>query len=247
MEQAAVTDEDGRERVAETYMLHDQTRIGPTVPEKWPGCYANFAEMADAEYVPFLNVRQVSETSGAVTNITTKSKIAWPFAVENLGIAWIFPTPYNAGLANNYEAAAKAFKEILPDHSFLQFQINEDVRLTIKPSMTTPGYGPYGAAAYTSWTNHGYADTITSGVPSLGNRWTWIGQALKIPNNNTVAARLYFDEYGKMILRRLELPPLDFKEGDDWEGQPTTPNQAAIELTLGGQRYVMKRSEYFPS
>lgn len=240
-----MTAPEGAKRVKETWITHDGTRIGLDVDPKWPACYQNFGEMADADSVPFLNVRQTSECNGSITNISTKSKIAWPFEAENIGLYWHFPTPYNAGLANNYEAAAKAFKEILPHHSHLEFWISEDLRLNIKASILSAGYGPYGSMSYQSWTNHGYADTITSGVPSLGNRFQWLGRPLYIPNDTPISAKLVFDDYGKKILRRLELPPLDFKEGDDAVNEVTTHNQAAIELTLGGRRFVMRRAEYF--
>lgn len=237
--------EDARQ-VHETIMLYDTFRISEEVTAPIQGV-TSFAAIAALDYVPFLNARQEAEVGSAYTNIPSKDKMAWPFLVESIGVRFKMPTPYLSDLSPNGMAMAKAFEEILPDESWFEFYIRDDMRLKAKPSMLPPGYGPTGAGTYIAWFNASYAADVTMGTPSLGNRFRFIGDTLNVPDGCPIAGKLYFSQYARtVILPRMTLWDLDLFEGNEPGTQvETTHNQALIEVTLRGTRFVQQRGELF--
>jgi hypothetical protein len=239
---------DTARQARQTWIIYDTCRIGSLVPNSFPKGYANPAMVAADDHVPFLDVRQSSEVGKAYTNITSKSKLPWPFDLESIGVRFVYPNPYNSGIVVNADAAAKAWQEILPDHSWIEFGIREDTWLINKCSMTPPGYGPSGMAMYTNWQNNSFVSVEGQGNQAFGNRFRWIEGTIRIPADTPIWAKIYFSEYAKQqILNRIQLLPLDFKEGEDASGEDTTPNELSIEVTLRGVRRIQQVGEYFAS
>lgn len=243
-----MTAPENAKQVHQTSILYDTCRIGELVPDNFPKGYTTLAAMAADDHVPFLDVRQSSEVGKSYTNITSKSKLPWPFYLESVGIRFFYPNPYNAGIVANADAAAKAFEEILPEHSWFEFGIREDTWLIEKCSLLPPGYGPSGMAGYVNWQNNSFVSVESQGVAAFGNRFKFINGVIPIPADTPIWGKLYFSQYAKtQILQRLQLLPLDFHEGEDASGEDTTPNELSITVTLRGTRAIQQAGEYFAS
>lgn len=234
-------------QVHETWMTYDKFRIGMAVTQAVQGV-ANFPAIAQMDYVPFLNARQVGEVGSAYTNIASKDKTSFPFQLESIGMRFTYPDPYLNDLSPSAQAMSKVWKEIIPDHSWFEFSIREDTRLIAKPTMLPPGYGLVGAISDQQWLNNSFASSLEMGVASLGNRFKFMGDFLSIPEGTAIAGRLYFSPYAKYLLNRMSVWDLDLKDGADQTGgmpEATTYNEAAIEVTLRGTRFVQQRGEIY--
>lgn len=229
-----------RMNVLEDWEMYDCVRIGPEVPDKWPGGFRTFTELANAEEVGFLNIRNSSEVGRAYTNIASKDKLPWPFAVTSMGLRFIYPDP---NVASDHEAsiaASKMFTVVIPEHAYFTFRTNEDDRTILKPAMMPSGHGMVGALQSSRPGNDTFNSIITNGIADGRNRWLWtIKDGIKLPKDTPLAGKLNFSEYAKsMLLQMATINPLDF------DGATTFSNECIIELTLRGKRQVQQRGDY---
>ena len=87
-------------------------------------------------------------------------------------------------------------------------------------------------------TSGSYSLIGSSGFPSWNNRYQFTGNMLEIPKGTPWKAVLAFSNYGKQLLRALgNVEPLEINEA-------TLPNEALIEMSARGLRYVQQRGEY---
>jgi hypothetical protein len=229
--------------VRESWILYDTVRIREDIgdePNSQQLGYPSFVALQAAQEVPFLNIRNSSIAGQQYCNLDKTDSLAWAFSAESIGVEFFYPTPYNSQIAVSADAAAKMFCEVLPAHTVLIFSIRQDDRLIIRPAMCPPGYGFYGNTSYLSSFNHQFAMIGSMGTPHMSNRFQWTGEALEIPRDTPIKARLIFSPYGKRILAALPLNPVDFNEGPAGEME----NEAQIVVTIRGKREVQQRGEY---
>lgn len=233
----------GFKNVMENFPIYDTVLIGLTSEQaaKYPGGYQNFTEMADAEEIPFLNVRNSSEVGGSYTNITSKDKLPWLYYLDSFGFRFLYPDP-NVDAASEHTgimAASKYFQTVVCEHGYFEFSIREDVRLRSKPMLLPAGFGASGFISGNQTQNSWFSTLITNGLAQIKNRWRNTQSAMEIPRDTPVKGSLRFSEYGKSLLRKMgNVAGLDF--GDETPFQ----NIAMIELTLIGVRGVQQRGEY---
>lgn len=230
---------EGTKQVRETWMLYDTVRIGPALESKDHGWFQNFTQLAAADSVNFLNVRNSSDVGAFYTNITSKDKLPWPFVLESIGIRFGYPDPNIPPPGTAQAAASKLFQELIPEHAHLDFFIREDMRLRLKPHMMPAGYGTVGLGVLIP--SASYVGVLENGNVNLGNRFQWLTE-LNIPDDTPVKAELRFSEYAKALLTAwATVNPLDGPQGEELN------NEAFIELSLRGQRWVQQRGEYYAS
>lgn len=236
---------EGAKQVHEDVELYDVCRIGPAVEEKYPGGHPDFISLAGPEHIPFLNIRNSSEAGLAYTNITSKDKIPFPLVIESLGIEFTYPDPNMSLIFSGDMSGSKMFCKVLPQHAYLKFIVREDTILILKPKMAPSGHSVTGNSTFFRFDM--YDSNLHFGFPAGGNRWKWTGEPLKLPNDTPIRAELYFAPYGKQLLKALGAPAdLDFHESElNPEGR--FPNEAQIEITLRGRRWIQQRGEYFAS
>ena len=228
-------------QVAEDWILYDTMRIGAkAVLEKYPGAVADWAGLAGLEGVSFFNERNVSNAGKAYTNVTSESKIPWPFKVESIGCEFHCPNPAAAS-SPQLGAVSKIFGGLVSDHSWFDFYLREDIRLTLKPKMAAPGYGLVGFAeaqlAIPTTTNE------TFGLQNAGNRFRWTEAPLDIPVDTPIRVDLAFHDYARNILIGLAA------EGLTAQLHTVTESllDAQIRFSLRGKRFVQQRGELFSS
>ena len=229
--------------VRESWMIYDTVLIGLDDEQsaKYPGGFTSFTAMSQQDEIPFLNIRNSSEAGMAYTNISSKDKTPWPFYLDSFGMRFIYPTPNINGASEHSAviAGSKIFETEILDHCYFQFQIREDVRLTIKPAMMQPGFGPQGFMVGNFAQNSLFMSNITNGQPNMNNRWRNVGYTMNIPRDTPIKGLLRFSEYGKALLRQLgNVAEFDFADEDTFQAL------ARIELTLCGKREVQQRGEY---
>ena len=236
---------EGAKQVHENTMLYDTCRIGTLVPEKYPGGHQDFISLATPEHIPFLNVRNSSEAGLAYTNVTSKDKIPYPMVIESIGFKFHYPDPNMSLIFSGDMSATKHFQMTLPQHAYFKFIVREDTVLILKPTMAPPGYGHTGQFGF--YRVDMASAELNSGLPLLGNRWKWTGKALHLPDDTPIRAELYFSPYGKKLLEAMgSVYDLDFHESEpNPEGR--FPNEAHIEISLRGKRWIQQRGEYFAS
>ena len=231
-----------RRNVQEDWEMYDTVRIGPDVPDKWPGGFRTLTELASAEEIGFLNVRNATQVGQAYTNITGASgKLAWSYNVSSLGMRFIYPDPNVADDHAGNIAASKVFCVILPEHAHFTFTTNQDDRNILKPIMMPSGHGTMGMLQSSRPGSDTYNSIYNSGIPDGRNRWLWtIKGGMRLPKDTEVKGLLRFSEYGKKLLNALAtVNPLDFG------GPEPFPNECLIEVTLRGKRDVQQRGDYY--
>lgn len=226
-------------RVREDWIMYDTQRIGAHAKlEKYPGAVIDWAALATLESVSFFNERNVSTSGKAYTNVTSESKIPWPFEIESIGCDFHCPSPSEAA-PKALNMVAKIFAGLVADHAWFDFYVREDIRLTLKPKMAPPGYG------LTGYGDFGNAippmSSYNSGLENSGNRFRWTEKPLSIPADTPIRVELHFQDYARNVLINM---------GD--QGLLTVINQegssyldAQIRFSLRGKRYVQQRGEYF--
>lgn len=239
----------GAMQVQETWMRFDNFLISSLItnPNKVNGA-SSFANLAAMEEVGFFNVRTRSEVGGEYTNIENKNGVEFPMYVESVGIRFVCPSPLLTDLSPSGMAVAKMFCETIPEHSYIEFGVNQDVKLMLKPHMMPAGYGPQGMASYQQWLNASFMSVEAAGACVLGNRFQMIGDAIAVPANTPIFARLRFGPYAKLLLARMTLWDLDMLEGADLpSSDATTAAMASIEMSIRCVRLVQQRGELFAS
>ncbi len=232
---SAETKQQQYENVIETWQIYDTVRIGTHINNSLQG-FQSLSAMADAEDVPFLNVRNSSEAGLTYTNIASKDKVPWAFWLESIGMRFVYPDPnLNASSEHSaVRAASKIFAQYLPEHAYFQFSIREDIIITVKPHMMPAGFGPTGVV---NGDQTAFQSVMTSGQPWMKNRWIFTGKPIPIPRDTPIKGVLKFSDFGKKMLREMgEVAALDFTN--------SFSNEAFIELTLRGKRGVQQRGEY---
>jgi len=226
--------------VGEFWPIYDRCLIGPSVDPKYPGGFQSFTEMAQADEIPFLNIRNSSEAGKTNTNITSKDKIPWRFDLNSIGIRFVFPDPnaFAASEHNGLTTASKWFMQYLPEYAVFDFKIREDIRLTALASHLPAGHGPTGSFEVNTGGNRFFGSIINNGEAVMNNRWKFFDN-IAIPRDTPISGTLRFDDYGKDLLRQIDEVP-----GIDFGGEQPFANRCFIELTLRGARWVQQRGEY---
>ena len=195
----------------ETWIVFDTAKIfkGATRP---PAEFDSFTTLALQESIQFISARTASDVGKAYCNITSRDSLQKPFWLESMGIRFHYPNPVRlrgTGVADI--AAAKLFMEELPNHCYLTFQTEEDVRAWLKPIMAPPGYGNYGSYQLGVAAGTAFCQGVeTSGMPLAQNRFVFLG-GLEIPSSTKITIQLYFSDHGKAILNKLaDVPGYDF-------------------------------------
>lgn len=226
--------------VIETWQIYDCVRIGKNVPSKYPGGFNSFVQMALADEIPFLNIRNSSEAGLAYTNVSSKDKLPWPFWLESIGLRFLYPdpeSPANPAPLLGDNVMGKMFQQVIQEHAYFQFQIREDTIVTLKPAHMPAGMGPSGyISSIGGITSMG--TVITQGQANMGNRWKFQGKPLNIPRDTPIKGILKFSDTGKQLLTAMGAP------GEIPFGAAVWTNEAMIELTLRGKRGVQQRGEY---
>jgi len=237
----------GAQQVKERFPLYDTVRISEDLPEgKTIDGYDTFTTMAAQEEVPFLNVRNSSQVAKSYCNLTSTDKLAWPFELHTIGIEFIYPDPSLKFPPNSLTGdiyASYLFKRILPEHCHVEFWIREDKRLSAKVAHLCPGVGITGYNANLAQPL-ATQTTMTNGVPTAPNRWTFVGKPIMIPADTPIKGILKFSPFGKNLLNWLQNPGV---LGFDEEYADAINNEAQIRYHLGGYRFVQRRGEYYNS
>lgn len=228
--------------VRETYMIYDTIRIGTNVQDNYPGRLTSFSELATAESLPFFQTRSVNDGK-AYCNLTQKDSMSWPMKIESLGIKFTYPSP-NADSSSPYRArreSSKLFEMIILDHMYVDVIIREDTILTLKPMMMPTGYGVVGQESREDQNTAGtYSLIATNGLSSGNNRFKFVEKMLGIPRQTPWKAVLVISQQGKDILNDLgAVQPLEINNGAE------RANEALIEMSARGFRYVQRRGSYY--
>ena len=228
----------GFKNVEQDFVLWDTVCIGSDVPSNINGWFTSLTNMAASDVpVSFFNQRQEGEVGTCYTNMKKKTGLDWPAKFESLGMRFIYPDPVNVDMYDGDRAAAKMFREALPEHCSLGLFIGgaDDKILSLKPSFAPAGYGP---VANQSGPTESYCSTGTMGVSIAGNRWMWLKKALMLPKDISIEIRLQLTAKAKELLTAMnEVKPIVFENG-------TFVNWAAIEVTLRGTRDVQQTGEW---
>jgi hypothetical protein len=224
--------------VEQDFMLWDRVCIGADVPTNINGWYTSFAAMAASDVpISFFNQRQEGEVGTAYTNMKKKTGLDWPAKFDSMGIRFLYPDPVNVDMYDGDRAAAKIFREVLPEHLSLGLYIGgaDDKILSLLPAYAPGGYGP---VSNQSGPTASYASTGTMGVAIAGNRWLWLKKALMLPKDISIEVRFQLTTKGKQILALLNIPqPIEFLAG-------TFSNWAIMEVCLRGTRQVQQTGEW---
>lgn len=233
------------QNVEQNYEIYDTVLLGKGVDPKYPGGFQSYAQMAQADEVPFLNIRNSSEVSESYTNITSKDKLPWGFYMESIGIRFIVPTPENVLPDTSQQAAlqkAKIFMTAVMEHARFKFLVREDTLLTIKPAMIPAGIGAIGHEASVAGSAH--SNLITNGMAYVKNRFSYGRNPVAIPRDTPIKGSLKFSEIGKEMLTAMgEVGVLGFGLEAPLE-EINIKNTAMIELTLRGFRLIQQVGEY---
>lgn len=236
-------------QVAESWMRYDTFKISSliTQPTAVVGA-SSFAGLIALETIDFFNVRTRSEVGGEYTNIESKDGAEFPMYLESIGIRFVCPSPLLTDLTPDGAAMAKMWTEVIPEHSYVEFGVGQDTKLTLKPHMMPAGYGPQGMASWNQWLNASFVSVEAAGSCVLGNRFQMIQDTINIPAKTPVFAHLRFGSYAKFLLARMQLWDLDLQEGaEPGTTDETTPAMATIEMSIRCIRLVQQRGELFAS
>jgi len=228
----------GFKNVTQDFVLWDTICIGSDVPTNINGWYASLTAMANSDVpLSFFNQRQEGETGTAYTNMKKKTGLDWPVDFESIGARFIYPDPVNVDMYDGDRAAAKMFRETLPEHLSMGLYIGgaDDKILSLKPPFAPAGYGP---VSNQSGPTASYCSTGTMGESLAGNRFLWLKKALTLPKDISIEVRIGLTKKAKELLEAMnEVKPIEFENG-------TFVNWAAIEITLRGVRGIQQAGEW---
>lgn len=229
--------------VFENWPIYDEVLIGLTADQasKYPGGYQTFTEMANADEIPFLNIRNSSEVGTTYTNVTSKDKLPWLYYLDSFGMMANYPDPTVGGASEHSAimAAPKIFQNLVMEHAYFEFSIREDVRLRTKPVLMPAGFGVTGGMQANKTTNNFFSSLFQNGLSYIKNRWRNTQSAMEIPRDTPIKGVLRFSEIGKAGLRKL-----DTVQGYDFGDEEPFQNIVSIRLILNGVRGVQQRAEY---
>jgi hypothetical protein len=228
----------GFNNVIQDFVLWDTVCIGSDVPGQINGWFTSLTNMANSEVpISFFNQRQEGETGTSYTNMKKKTGLDWPANFQSIGMRFIYPDPVNVDMYDGDRAAAKMFREVLPEHTSLGLYIGgaDDKILSLKPPFAPPGFGP---VSNQSGPTASYCSTGTMGVSLAGNRFLWLSKALVLPKDISIEVRLSLSKKAKELLTAMnEVKPIEFENGK-------FVNWAAIEVTLRGTRGIQQAGEW---
>ena len=227
------------EKVGSNWIYFDKVLIGPGWQARGKGWFDSLTDMAKKDKVTFFNVRSGSKDGYAYTNMDSTDQIGRPFRLQSFGIRFIYPNPHMADQhVLNYNAS-KFFQTVLTEHCYMEFWIRDDQWFILNPDMAPDGFGPVGNLQ-NSPVAPASSDLITNGMPLGSNRFHWLDNGIRIPENAQIKLELTFSEYGKELLQEMDkIWPLD------GSGQEPFPNAAIIKPTLRGLRYTQMKGKYY--
>ena len=110
----------GFNNVIQDFVLWDTVCIGADVPSNINGWFTSLTNMANSDVpISFFNQRQEGETGTAYTNMKKKTGLDWPADFQSIGMRFVYPDPINVDMYDGDRAAAKMFREVLPEHTSL--------------------------------------------------------------------------------------------------------------------------------
>jgi len=219
-------------------IIYDTVRIGPAVPDQYPGVIHSFTELADAEEVAFFDSRSTSNGL-QYCNLISKGPVGNNIKIYSFGIRFVYPTP-NVDSVSPFgmrRESAKLFEQIIPEHCYLYVEVGDDRVVRLKPHMLPPGYGPQGFISREDGNTAGNFSMIASnGVPIWGARYPFTGAMLDVPEGTPWKAVIGFGSVAKTYLKALgDVEPIVINDGDP------IPDEALIEMTGLGLRYIPPR------
>lgn len=244
--------------VQENAVLYDTVLVSQAVPGFYPTAqwFANLAGVANANELPFFNIRNESMVGHQYCNMDSIDKMSFPFLLRSIGVqVFALPSVSKTNPDQDWhtdeqsEAASLLWwSQELVKHMSLILKVNQDEKLVANVSCLPSGVGVWGDAdtkseliynsAMCNWGN---------GVKDISNRFIF-PEPVEIPRNQTISCKLELSPIAKNWLRRLNGPSTVTLNDDEtgiladppWNGN-TYPTVYGIRVSLEGLRYVQQR------
>lgn len=262
------------ENVREAWSIYDTMVISP----KWYGSEAQNAGwfnsvllFSNQETHSFFKARTEATASLAYCNKQTADSMDFVFLANTIGVAFIAPgvrtlcegsgEPGPAPITQTNNQLAHWWETVLPRHCSLEFKVQQDTVLELPSLAASPGYGPSGGGASfehescgrdVALTRPDYLPvanfSVTQGVPTLKNRFSFGDQPIGIPRTGTIEAVIRVSEIARAALFSLNLDYYYYFGGVDAadpENYTKFPARFMIQISLLGSRAVQQRAQYF--
>jgi len=227
------------------------------------GWFPSFRAFAAQDEHIFFKGRNRAACGLAYNNLDSRDKMDFAFWCSSIGVrVW--------GPITNQEGAAEApltevnefmshlFQYDLPNHASIQFQTEQDEKLSQFVYGVPPGYGSVMAGCTMGIDTYSYVpeaapDDVmypsqifvgTQGTPDKKNRFQF-ANFIGIPRTGTIQCRLKISEFLKQVLADADGPgDLAFLYPADEPYAKYWPARYGVTVSLYGMREVQQRGQY---
>lgn len=263
------------QNVREAWSIYDTMVISPKwygSEEQNAGWFSSVLLFSNQETHSFFTARTEATASLAYCNKQTADSMDFVFMANTIGVAFIAPGVRTlcdgsgsggpAAINQTNNQLAHWWETVLPRHCSLEFKVQQDTVLELPSLAASPGYGPSGGGASFEHELTGRIEpqgaarpdylpvanfSVTQGVPTLKNRFSFGDQPIGIPRTGTIEAVIRVSELARAALFSLDLQYYYF-----FGGNPAAPPDYVkfparfmIQISLLGSRAVQQRAQYF--
>lgn len=246
------------ENVAENWVIYDTVlvRNGAANLSGSDGWFNSYGAVGAANEIPFFNIR--NRNSGlAYCNLDTRDQMAYAMKIFSIGVQFFAPSVALYGINISVPVGAQItpqaiWETVIPYHTSMELQIQQDVRLKTNTLMAPAGVGAVGGGVAQGNTE-GYTPAYpnqtktnhTQGVSVLTNKWGF-PKPLEVPRRANLAVRLRISEYGRQLLQGM--PPLGpgryaFKDIANDNSWFFPYGACGIRVFIGGMRLIQQRGQ----
>lgn len=246
------------ENVIENWVIYDTVLVinGAANLSASDGWFNSYNAVGASNDIPFFNIR--NRNSGlAYCNLDTRDQMAYAMKIFSIGVQFFAPSCTLYGINVDQPIGAQitpqsVWEQVIPYHTSMELQIQQDVRLKTNVLMAPSGVGAVGggvAQGNTEVWTPAYPNITktnnTQGVSILTNKWGF-PKPLAVPRRANLAVRLRISEYGRQLLQGM--PALGpgryaFKGVADDNSYFFPFGAAGIRVFIGGMRMIQQRGQ----
>jgi hypothetical protein len=244
--------------VKEIWGMKDTVLIGTGMSALARGWFENFAAMAQANEVPFFNIRNRSLVGPQYNNQDSAEMLPYPYQVFSMGIDFFTfaigdsclgpaPTPPAGPAApeegpqrapagphieaesQNQNIAERQLFAGLMDHCAAKFKVNQDIKLTNVVTHQPSGFGCSGQSR-----NGGAGVNTLGALSNYTNGRCHIDNRYKftvpidMPRGVNFNVTLFFSQYAKYVLQALKGPQTWYNQATGIRGETTLQPQNSV-------------------